>query len=130
MSTYYLACDFGAESGRLMLGTLDGGKLALEELHRFPNIPLDNEEHGLHWNIQELFAEVQKGLAIAGARGLPISSISVDGWGVDYFLLDASGEIIEPTFCYRNERNQDGVDHVFSKIPWEQVYAQTGIQFI
>ena len=33
-------------------------------------------------------------------------------------------------FCYRNERNQDGVDHVFSKIPWEQVYAQTGIQFI
>ena len=78
----------------------------------------------------ELFAEVQKGLAIAGARGLPISSISVDGWGVDYFLLDASGEIIEPTFCYRNERNQDGVDHVFSKIPWEQVYAQTGIQFI
>ena len=130
MSTYYLACDFGAESGRLMLGTLDGGKLALEELHRFPNIPLDNEEHGLHWNIQELFAEVQKGLAIAGALGLPISSISVDGWGVDYFLLDASGEILEPTFCYRNERNQDGVDHVFSKIPWEQVYAQTGIQFI
>ena len=60
MSTYYLACDFGAESGRLMLGTLDGGKLALEELHRFPNIPLDNEEHGLHWNIHELLQRYKK----------------------------------------------------------------------
>ena len=130
MATHYLACDFGAESGRLMLGTLDGGRLALEELHRFPNIPLENQEHGLHWNIDGLFAEVQKALAIAGTRNLPISSISVDGWGVDYFLLDADGEIIEPTYCYRNERNQRGVDHVFSKIPWEEVYAQTGIQFI
>ena len=130
MATHYLACDFGAESGRLMLGTLDDGRLALEELHRFPNTPLENDEHGLHWNIAGLFAEVQKGLAIAGSRNLPISSISVDGWGVDYFLLDADGEIIEPTFCYRNERNQRGVDHVFSKIPWETVYAQTGIQFI
>ncbi|MBT4225861.1 MAG: rhamnulokinase [Opitutae bacterium] len=130
MSTHYLACDFGAESGRLMLGTLNAGQLALEELHRFPNIPLEDSRHGLHWNVSQLFAEVQKGLKIAGERNLPISSISVDGWGVDYFLLDAEGEIIEPTFCYRNERNQQGVDHVFSKVPWEEVYGETGIQFI
>jgi rhamnulokinase len=130
MPTNYLACDFGAESGRLMLGTLNAGQLSLEELHRFPNTPLEDSQHGLHWNIAQLFAEVQKGLKIAGERNLPISSISVDGWGVDYFLLDAEGEIMEPTFCYRNERNQQGVDHVFSKVPWEEVYGETGIQFI
>ncbi len=130
MTTHYLACDFGAESGRLMLGTLKDGQLFLEELHRFPNTPLEDAQHGLHWNIAQLFAEVQKGLKIAGARNLPISSISVDGWGVDYFLLGAEGQILEPTFCYRNERNQRGVDHVFSKVPWEEVYGETGIQFI
>ena len=36
----FLAIDLGAESGRAMLGTLEGGKLELEELHRFLNTPV------------------------------------------------------------------------------------------
>ena len=36
MSTY-LAFDLGATSGRAILGTLGGGRLRIEELHRFPN---------------------------------------------------------------------------------------------
>ena len=51
MATHYLACDLGADSGRLMLGTLDNGKLALEELHRFPNGPVKTCG-ALHWDFR------------------------------------------------------------------------------
>ena len=86
MATHYLACDLGAESGRVMLGTLDGGKILLEELHRFPNGPVTTNGE-LHWNIEGLFAELTTGLKKAAARKLPISSISTDSWGVDYVLM-------------------------------------------
>lgn len=126
---HYLACDLGAESGRLMLGTLADGRLSLEELHRFPNVPIEDEV-GRHWNIDALFAELQTGLAKAGARGLPIASISVDAWGLDYFLLDETGAVMEPTFCYRDSRNQRGIDRTLDKLPWETIYEETGIQFM
>ena len=87
MATHYLACDIGADSGRVMLGTLDNGKIAVEELHRFPNGPM-RAGGALHWNIDGLFAELKMGLKKAAAKNLPISSISSDSWGVDYMLLD------------------------------------------
>src|SRR5271165_1845598 len=87
MATHYLACDLGADSGRLMLGTLDNGKIILEELHRFPNGPVKTPG-GLHWNLDGLFNELKTGLKKAAARRLPIASISTDSWGVDYVLYD------------------------------------------
>ena len=83
-----------------MLGSLEDNRLSLEELHRFPNVPIEDAV-GRHWNVEALFAELQTGLALAGQRGLPIASISVDAWGLDYFLLDETGAVMEPTFCYR-----------------------------
>ena len=126
---HYLACDLGAESGRLMLGSLKDGRLSLEELHRFPNVPIEDAV-GRHWNVEALFAELQTGLALAGQRGLPISSISVDAWGLDYFLLDENGAVMEPTFCYRDSRNQRGIDRTLDTLPWETLYEETGIQFM
>ena len=126
---HYLACDLGAESGRLMLGSLKDGRLSLEELHRFPNVPIEDAV-GRHWNVDALFAELQTGLALAGQRGLPISSISVDAWGLDYFLLDENGAVMEPTFCYRDSRNQRGIDRTLDTLPWETLYEETGIQFM
>ena len=126
---HYLACDLGAESGRLMLGTLDDDRLSLEELHRFPNGPTENE-YGLYWEISRLFSELKAGLKIAADRKLPIKSISCDAWGLDYFLLDESGEVMEPTFCYRDSRNQMGIDRTLDKLSWETIYEQTGIQFV
>ena len=101
---HYLACDLGAESGRLMLGSLENNRLSLEELHRFPNVPIE-DAFGRHWNVEALFTELQTGLELAGQRGLPIASISADAWGLDYFLLDETGAVMEPTFCYRDSRN-------------------------
>jgi len=126
---HYLACDLGAESGRLMLGTLEDGRLSLEELHRFPNGPVETE-HGLCWEISRLFSELKTGLKIAASRKLPIRSISCDAWGLDYFLLDERGEVMDPTFCYRDSRNQKGIDLTLDKLSWEAIYEETGIQFV
>ncbi len=129
MRTHYLACDLGAESGRLMLGTLDKGTLTLEELHRFKNGPV-TAGSSLHWDIPRLFGELETGLGIAARRGAAIASISADSWGVDYLLYDASGAIIEPTFHYRDARCPVGVKNVYAKVSWPEIFAETGLQFL
>ena len=129
MATRYLACDLGADSGRLMLGTLDNGKIAVEELHRFPNGPV-KASGALHWNFDGLFAELKAGLKKAAARQLPIASISSDSWGVDYVLLDDRGLVMPPVWCYRDSRTAYGVENVRAKVDWPTTYAETGIQFM
>lgn len=129
MTTHHLACDLGAESGRLILGTLDEGRLALEELHRFPNGPVQSGE-SLRWDIPKLFQQVQEGLRIASKRGVQIASISTDSWGVDYLLYDGAGNLIEPTFHYRDARCPVGVKKAYAKVPWAEIFAETGLQFL
>ncbi|MDB6038652.1 MAG: carbohydrate kinase [Verrucomicrobiales bacterium] len=129
MATHYLACDLGAESGRLIMGTLDDGKLSLLEIHRFPNIPLQSSE-GLHWNIEGLLSELRTGLKKAGALKLPISSISTDSWGVDYVLFDRNQQLIAPTFHYRDTRTRLGVERTLSRVDWPSIFSETGIQFM
>ncbi len=129
MKTHYLACDLGAESGRLMLGTLEDGRLSLTELHRFPNTPVQDGD-SLHWNIAALFDELRAGLRKAAALKVPIASISTDSWGVDYLLYDEAGAEIEPTFHYRDARTADGVKAATAKIGWPEIFAETGLQFL
>ncbi len=128
-ATHYLACDLGAESGRLILGTLQNGTLALQGIHRFPNTP-EQTGGSLHWNIQRLFEELKAGLRQAAATGLPISSLSTDSWGVDYALFAADGSLIPPTFHYRDARMTRGVENALAKVKWEKIFAETGIQFM
>ena len=129
MATHYLACDLGAESGRVMLGTLESGKISLEELHRFPNGPV-KVDGALHWNIGALFAELRAGLKKAAARRLPIASISTDSWGVDYILYDERGDILPPVWHYRDMRTARGVESVKARVDWPTIYSETGIQFM
>jgi len=129
MPTHYLACDLGADSGRLMLGTLDRGKIALEELHRFPNGPVKTAG-ALHWNIEGLFNELRAGLKKAAARRLPIASISTDSWGVDYVLYDGQGQVLTPVWHYRDARTAAGVANAKARVDWPTIYAETGIQFM
>jgi rhamnulokinase len=129
MPTHYLACDLGADSGRLMLGTLDGGKFSVEELHRFPNGPVKTSG-ALHWNIEGLFNELKTGMKKAAAKNLPIASISTDSWGVDYVLFDDRGLVMPPVWCYRDSRTACGVENVKAKVDWPSIYAETGIQFM
>src|SRR5581483_9443436 len=126
MPTHYLACDLGADSGRLILGTLDNGKISIEELHRFPNGPIKTSG-ALHWNVDALFNELKNGLKKAAARNLSIASISSDSWGVDYVLIDERGLIMQPVWCYRDSRTAVGAENVKAKVDWPTIFSETGI---
>lgn len=129
MTTHHLAIDLGAESGRLMLGTLHEGLLALKELHRFPTGATRVGE-SLRWDMPRLFDEVRHGLRLAGRIGLPIRSVSTDSWGVDYLLYGRNGELMEPTYHYRDPRTARGVASAHARVGWPEIFAESGIQFM
>lgn len=129
MATHYLACDLGADSGRLILGTLEDGRISLEEMHRFPNGPV-KVAGALHWDFDRLLNELKTGMKSAAGRKLPISSISTDSWGVDYVIYDERGLPMPPVWCYRDSRSALGVEAVKEKVEWPVIYAETGIQFM
>ncbi len=127
---HYLAFDLGAESGRAMLGAIDGGCLRLEELHRFPNEPV-RIPAGLFWDTFRLFHEIQQGLAIAGRqRRIDLDGIGIDTWGVDFGLLDRDGALIDNPRHYRDARNNGMLERTFAVLPQEEIFAATGIQFM
>ena len=129
MPTHYLACDLGADSGRLMLGTLDHGKISLEEIHRFPT-GATKVVGALHWEFDRLLNELRNGLKKAAAKNLSIASISTDSWGVDYVIYDERGLPMPPVWCYRDSRTAQGVEAVKEKVGWPTIYSITGIQFM
>jgi rhamnulokinase len=129
MATYYLACDLGADSGRVILGTLDNGKISIEEMHRFPT-GATKVSGALHWEFDRLLNELKTGLKQAAAKKLPIAGISTDSWGVDYVLYDERGLAMSPVWCYRDPRTAQGVETVRAKVDWPTIFAETGIQFM
>jgi rhamnulokinase len=122
------AVDLGAESGRVVVGTFDGGRLSMEDVHRFPNVPVQ-VAGTLHWDTLRLFGDVQAGLRRAGATG-PIASVGVDTWGVDFGLLDARGRLLGNPVHYRDTRTDGMVEAAFGVVPRHEIYATTGIQFM
>ena len=126
----FLAIDLGAESGRAILGTLDGGKLALEELHRFPNTPV-RLPTGLYWDALRLFHEILHALTICGReRKIALDGIGIDTWGVDFALLGADGALVDNPRHYRDARNNGMLEKTFDVAPRAEIFAETGIQFM
>ena len=126
----YLAFDLGAESGRAILGTLNDGRLELQELHRFPNQPVRTPA-GLQWDALRLFHEIELGLAAAGReRKLRLDGIGVDTWGVDFALTGRDGSLVASPMHYRDARNDGMLEKTFAVIPREEIFAETGIQFM
>ncbi len=119
----YGAIDLGASSGRVVAGRLDGGRVVLDELHRFPNRPVALPD-GLRWNLLHLFTEALEGLRGAG----PLAGVGVDTWGVDYALLDGRGRVLGLPFHYRDARTDGMVERAFARVPQRDLYAATGIQ--
>jgi rhamnulokinase len=122
----YAAVDLGAESGRVVLGRLEGGRVRLEEVHRFENRPVRLPD-GLRWNLLALFAESLRGLCEA-ARRAPLKGIGVDAWGVDYALLDGHDRVLGLPFHYRDPRTEGMIDAAHSLIDRGELYGVTGIQ--
>jgi rhamnulokinase len=129
-SKCYLAVDLGASSGRVLAGVMNNGKLELEEMHRFWNGAVEHAD-GLHWGIDQLFTEIKTGLKKGfETYGDAVQAIGVDTWGVDYGLLDADGKLINAPFQYRDSRNDDMMDVAFSRMPKDEIYKRTGLQFM
>jgi rhamnulokinase len=127
-----LAVDLGAESGRVMAARYDGQRLELEELHRFPNVPIavDDAVFGetLCWDVRRLWGDIQGGLARGRAAGP--ASIGVDTWGVDFALLDAAGALLGPPVHYRDRRTEGVMEQVVARVGRATIFEQTGIQFM
>ena len=127
---HFLAVDLGAESGRAVLGKLEGRKLSVHEVRRFPNTPLTLSGH-IHWNVYALFDEIKEamkeGAAAIGARP---ASVGVDTWGVDFGLLARDGSLLGLPFCYRDHRNAGAMEDYFKLVPRPALYEATGIQFM
>jgi len=128
-STYHAAVDLGAESGRVILGTLSNGRLSIEEIHRFPN-RMGEKDGGLRWDLRHLEGEILAGLKKIGDRKIPLESVSCDSWGVDIVYLPKDGSHAKDPFCYRDGRNEKIFPKVVDKIGKEKVFARTGLQFM
>jgi rhamnulokinase len=126
---YYIACDLGAESGRVMLGRLETGRLRLEEIHRFPSAAV-RVFGSLRWDVLRIFEELKTGLRKVAQHNVPVASLSVDAWGVDYVLLNSVHPMLSPPFHYRDVRTEETYDKVRASVGSEFIFAETGIQFM
>lgn len=123
---YYLAVDIGASSGRHLLGWNEGGKILTKEVYRFPNGVKESGGH-LTWDIESLVSNVKRGIDEALKISPDIVSLSIDTWGVDYVLMKGDSEVL-PCYAYRDLRTIEPIEEVHKLIPFEELYAKTGIQ--
>ncbi len=124
----FLAFDLGAESGRGILGAFDGAKLSLEVIHRFPNGPVRTLE-SMHWDVLRLYSEMLHTMRLCAAKG-GVESIGIDTWGVDFALLGKDGTLLGNPRHYRDPHTEGIMEQAFQRVPAEEVFAKTGIQFM
>lgn len=124
------ACDLGATSGRVMRADVDvdGGRLSLTEVHRFPT-PTVSDAEGVHWDAPRLLDEILTGLQDAAGRRR-LDALGVDTWGVDYALLDADDRLVGLPFHYRDARTDGIMEAVCAQVGRDALYDRTGIQFL
>lgn len=128
MTKRVLAFDFGASSGRAIIGCFDGDKITLEEVHRFSNDPV-SVGGTVYWDVLRLFYEIKQGIVKAKIAG-GFDSIGIDTWGVDFGLIDSEGKLMENPVHYRDTRTAGLVEESFKTMPKEKLYGITGIQFM
>ena len=122
-----LAIDLGASSGRGIVGSFDGEKLSIQEIHRFSNDPVILCGR-MHWDVLRIFHEIKQAIRETALDGDTIRSIGIDTWGVDYALLDESGKMLSNPYHYRDARTEGIVSYVGRFFAPSELYAKTGIQ--
>ena len=123
-----LAFDFGASSGRAVVGTFDGRTIHMEEVHRFANDPV-MVRGTMYWDVLRLFHEIKQGMTKAHLAG-PFASVGIDTWGVDFGLLDERGNLLENPVHYRDARTAGMVEAAFRHISRQELYGITGNQIM
>ncbi|MEI6072588.1 MAG: rhamnulokinase family protein [Verrucomicrobiae bacterium] len=126
---YYIACDLGADSGRVMIGCLDAGAVTLEEIHRFPN-GVSRIQGSLRWDILRIFEELKTGLRKIAEKGIIAESLSVDSWGVDYVLFNERQPMLGLPYHYRDHRTDAPFADALERVGKEKIFSETGLQFM
>ena len=125
----FFAVDLGATSGRTILGTLTDGRLEQRELTRFPN-PIIHTGGHWHWDLLALYREILEALTLVAKEGTEIASIGIDTWGCDFAMFGKDGGLLRQPYCYRDPHTEGAMEALFERMPREQVYEKTGIQFM
>ena len=131
MKTVHLAFDFGASSGRLMLGEFDGERLSIEEVHRFPNEPVwFNGRYYL--DFLRLFHEMKAGLKKVALKGTQVDSMGICTWGVDFGFLDEQGHLLANPVNYRDDRGRGMLEEIEEDtgLTLQEIYNITGNKFM
>lgn len=126
---YFLAVDLGATSGRTVLAAFDGEKIEMRELTRFRN-PIIHLGGHLYWNLPLLYHEVLLGLRKAARGGVELTSIGIDTWGCDFAYFGKDGQLLGLPYCYRDPHTEGAQQKFFERMPAQEIYSRTGIQFM
>ena len=125
---HFLAFDLGASSGRAIVGSLDGTKLSLREVHRFPNGPVEMDG-SFFWDYPRLCRELRTGLKKALDTGVRLDGVSIDTWGVDYVFFDRkTRKMRRMPYNYRDERTVPAAEKLWKTVSPSELYRMTGIQ--
>ena len=127
MEKLYVACDLGADRGRISLGNLHKGRLRLTEVRRFPNQPTKDGDTG-QWDIPYLYQHLMDGLTELGRSYESVNGVSCSSWGHDYMLFDSDGSLISPTYAQPAARARANMDEIVSRITGETIFDETGFQ--
>ena len=109
----HLAIDLGASSGRGILGTVENGKLSLQEIHRFSNDPVETDS-GFFWDTLRLLFEIKNAILKCSLEHGGADTVGIDTWGVDYAYIDDTGAVMAPSYQYRDPRTAPMMDSVYS----------------
>lgn len=120
--------DLGATSVRVAAVDLQASEPEVEVLHRWQHDPVTSADGTLRWDWPRIVAEVEFGLERGIATG-PVASIGVDGWGVDYGLIDRDGHLVALPFSYRDPRTEKW-EVTAEAIGTQRLYGVTGIQIM
>ena len=126
MPKKHLAIDLGASNGRAILGSFDGERFSLEEVHRFPNDPVAIGSSFV-WDTYRLYHEIKTAIIKQIAEG-GADTVGIDTWGVDYGFVDDNGLLFGAHYNYRDSRTDGMESEVFEKIPYNELYSIAGIQ--
>lgn len=125
----FLAIDMGASSGRITLVRFDGKRIALQEMHRFQNQPVEVQGE-LRWDIERILDEIRQGLQIAQKTSGNIVSLGCDSWALDHGFLNSQGELLEFPYSYRDQRTRNVLKEIHPLIPLDMIYRHTAAPMI
>jgi rhamnulokinase len=124
----FVAVDLGASSGRVIAARWDGRRFELEEIHRFSNRGVPVGER-LYWDVLRIWSHLLRGLTrFRAAYGDSPISIGVDGWGIDFALLDCDGKLLSNPVHYRDKRTEGVPEKLFEVIDSKSLFRETGLQ--